>query len=137
MPGSDSQTPRRVTRVIIDADPGIDDAAAILLALASPELDVLGITSVAGNVSLEKTTANSLHLLELAGAGHIPVAAGADRPLVGALPGRSDDDSVHGSDGLGGMRREGPGNAALDQHAVDFVAAAASAAPVTIVAIAP
>jgi len=56
MPGNDSQSARPATRVVIDTDPGIDDAAAILLALASSEVNVLGITSVAGNVSLERST---------------------------------------------------------------------------------
>ena len=67
--------------VLIDCDPGQDDALALLLALASPELDVLGVTAVAGNQTLEKTTANALRVLELAGRTDIPVAAGADGPV--------------------------------------------------------
>ena len=70
------------TPVLIDCDPGHDDAIAILLALASPEIEVLGITTVAGNQTLEKTTTNALKILEFTGRTEIPVAAGAARPLV-------------------------------------------------------
>ena len=71
------------TRILLDCDPGHDDAIALLLALASPEVELLGVTTVAGNQTLEKTTANAIRVLELAGAD-IPVAAGAERPLVRA-----------------------------------------------------
>jgi len=67
--------------IIIDTDPGQDDAIAILAALASPEIEVLGITAVAGNVPLELTARNSLILVELAGRPDVPVFAGCDRPL--------------------------------------------------------
>jgi pyrimidine-specific ribonucleoside hydrolase len=137
MPGTDSQSARPATRVVIDTDPGIDDAAAILLALASTEVNVLGITAVAGNVSLDKTVANALRILELAGVDSVPVAAGADRPLVHALLDRKDEDSVHGSDGLGGTLPEQPKSVAIDQHAIDFLASVADDAPITVVAIAP
>lgn len=125
--------PRR--RVLIDTDCGVDDAAAILLALASPEIELVGLTTVTGNAPLAATTRNSLRLLELAGRPEIPVAAGAERALV-SLPGESGP-SVHGDDGLGDVLGDeeltiGP----VDQHAVDFMAAAA-ASPLTIVAIAP
>ncbi len=70
------------TPVLIDCDPGHDDAMALLLALASPELELLGVTTVHGNQTLDKTTANALRVLEFAGRGDVPVAAGADRPLV-------------------------------------------------------
>ena len=70
------------TKILLDCDPGHDDAIALLLALASPELELLGVTSVAGNQTLDKTTANAIRLLEFAGRTEIPVAAGADRPLV-------------------------------------------------------
>ena len=70
------------TPIILDCDPGHDDAIALLLALASPELELLGVTTVHGNQTLEKTTANALRVLELAGRADLPVAAGADRPLV-------------------------------------------------------
>ncbi len=72
-------------RIIIDTDPGHDDAFAILAALASPELEVLAITTVAGNVPLDKTTYNALRLRELAGAPAIPVYRGCSRPMVNEL----------------------------------------------------
>ena len=87
------------TPVILDCDPGHDDAIALLLALASPELDVLGVTTVHGNQTLEKTTANALRVLDLAGRADIPVAAGADRPLARELTVAS---HVHGESGLDG-----------------------------------
>jgi inosine-uridine nucleoside N-ribohydrolase len=68
-------------KIIIDTDPGQDDALAILLALASPELDVLGITAVAGNVPLQLTETNARKICELAGRPDVKVFAGADRPL--------------------------------------------------------
>src|SRR5204863_1105041 len=71
----------RVTRILLDCDPGHDDAIALLLALASPELELLGVTTVAGNQTVEKTTANAIRVLELVGSD-VPVAAGAGRPLV-------------------------------------------------------
>ena len=70
------------TPILIDCDPGHDDAIALLLALASPEVELLGVTTVAGNQTLEKTTTDALRVLELAGRGDVPVAAGADRPLA-------------------------------------------------------
>src|SRR5574338_317034 len=69
-------------RILLDTDPGIDDACAILLALASPELCLEGLSVVHGNCSLEQATKNALAVLELAHAGHIPVAAGCRQPLV-------------------------------------------------------
>ncbi len=96
-------TPRR--QVIIDADPGLDDAIAILFALASPALSVAAITTVAGNIGLERTTYNAGRLLAAVGRDAIPVAAGADRPLAG--PGISEE-AIHGDDGLGGVPLPGP-----------------------------
>src|SRR3990172_462811 len=75
-------TARVTTPILIDCDPGHDDAIALLLALASPELELLGVTTVSGNQTLEKTTANAIRVLDLAGRADVPVAAGADRPLV-------------------------------------------------------
>lgn len=69
-------------KIIIDTDPGQDDAIALLLAFASPELDVLGLTAVAGNVPLSLTSLNCLKICELAGRTDVPVHAGAERPLV-------------------------------------------------------
>src|SRR6059058_3970223 len=85
--------------ILIDCDPGHDDAIAILLALASPEVELVGVTTVAGNQTLDKTTANAIRVLELAGRGEIPVAAGADRPLVRELRVAA---NVHGETGLDG-----------------------------------
>ena len=129
------QEPHRPTRVVIDTDPGIDDAAAILLALAAPQVDVVGLTTVAGNSPLSDTTRNALRILELAGATAVPVAAGADRPLVQAALDRSD--SVHGADGLGGVVPSSPSARPVEAHAADFLADVTQEAPVTLVAIGP
>ena len=107
------------TPILIDCDPGHDDAIAILLALASPEVDLLGVTTVAGNQTLEKTTANALRVLEFAGRGDIPVAAGADRPLV-REPYVAE--YVHGESGLDGPDLPPPQGSPVGQHAVDFLA---------------
>ena len=87
------------TPVVLDCDPGHDDAIALLLALASPELELLGVTTTYGNQTLEKTTANALRVLELVGRTDIPVAAGADRPLERELVVAA---HVHGESGLDG-----------------------------------
>jgi inosine-uridine nucleoside N-ribohydrolase len=122
--------------VLFDCDPGYDDAVAILLALASPELDVIGVAAVAGNEPLESTTANALRVLELAGRGDIPVAAGSPRPLV--RPGRS----YETGGGEARMDRAGMPAAtrsAVAEHAVDFLAAriASASEPPWLVAIGP
>ncbi len=125
--------------VIIDTDPGVDDAVALLLAAASPELELLAITTVFGNVGLETVTGNALRLRSLAQLGHVPVAAGADRPLVHPQAERAD--RWHATDGLGGCATElpdpdGPVNA---RGAVALMAdlLAAASSPVTLVAIGP
>lgn len=86
--------------MIIDTDPGVDDAVALMLAAASPEVELLAVTTVFGNVGVQLTTANALRLRSLAGLGHVPVGAGADRPLVHPQGRRAE--FWHGSDGLGG-----------------------------------
>ncbi|HEY7398924.1 MAG TPA: nucleoside hydrolase [Gaiellaceae bacterium] len=108
------------TPIILDCDPGHDDAIALLLALASPELDLLGVTTVSGNQTLDKTTANALRLLEFAGRTDVPVHAGAERPLL-----RKQDVAahVHGESGLDGPDLPPPTTTAREQHAVDFLAA--------------
>jgi pyrimidine-specific ribonucleoside hydrolase len=124
---------------IIDTDPGVDDAVALMLAAASPELQLLAVTTVFGNAGVEVTTTNALRLRALAGLGDLPVAAGAARPLV--YPRDQRTDSWHGSDGLGGRadllpEPVGP----VHQHgAVTLMADLlhAAAAPVTLVAIGP
>ncbi|MFD0206293.1 MULTISPECIES: nucleoside hydrolase [Saccharothrix] len=87
------------TPLIIDTDPGVDDAFALALAAASPEVDLIGVTTVFGNVSLENTTRNALRLLALLGRDDVPVGVGASRPLIHPHPHLS---SAHGSDGLSG-----------------------------------
>jgi inosine-uridine nucleoside N-ribohydrolase len=87
------------TPIVIDCDPGHDDAIAILLSLASPEVEVIGVTTVAGNQTLDKTTRNALVTLEIAGRGDIPVVAGAEAPLCRALRTAA---HVHGETGLDG-----------------------------------
>lgn len=105
--------------ILLDCDPGHDDAIALLLALASPEVEVLGVTAVAGNQSLDKTTANALRVLEFVERDEIPVARGADRPLVREpyFAGY-----VHGETGLDGPDLPAAQGKPVDRHAVDFLA---------------
>ena len=105
--------------IILDCDPGHDDAIALLLALASPEVELLGVTTVAGNQTLDKTTANAIRVLELVDRAEIPVAAGADRPLVRDQYVAA---FVHGESGLDGPDLPPPGRDQVAQHAVDFIA---------------
>ena len=107
------------TPIILDCDPGHDDAVAILLALASPEVELVGVTTVAGNQTLDKTTANALRVLEFAGRSDVPVAAGADRPLVRDQYAAA---HVHGESGLDGPDLPPAQGAPREQHAVDFLA---------------
>ena len=105
--------------IIIDTDPGQDDAVAILLALASPaELDVRGIVTVAGNVPLARTTHNALKILELAGRTDIPVHAGCSRPMRRALV---TAEHVHGPTGLDGPDFPEPSLRVQEEHGVDFL----------------
>jgi inosine-uridine nucleoside N-ribohydrolase len=118
--------------VLIDCDPGHDDAIAILLALASPELELVGITTVAGNQTLQKTTANAIRVLEFVGRVEVPVAAGANRPLLREQFVAS---YVHGETGLDGPDLAPPQKAPEDEHAVDFLGRHADG--VTLVPIGP
>ncbi len=122
--------------IILDCDPGHDDALAILLALARPELRVLGITTVAGNASLENTTRNALRVLTLLGRTDVPVAAGAAAPLV--QPGEVAD-RVHGASGLDGADLPAAAVDAVAEGAVEMIArlVLASSAPVTLVPTGP
>jgi inosine-uridine nucleoside N-ribohydrolase len=106
------------TPILLDCDPGHDDAIALLLALASPELELLGVTTVAGNQTVEKTTANAIRVLELVGSD-VPVAAGAGRPLVREPYVAA---YVHGETGLDGPDLPPARREPVDQHAVDFLA---------------
>ncbi|NOZ71124.1 MAG: nucleoside hydrolase [Chloroflexi bacterium] len=123
-------------RILIDTDPGIDDATAILLALASPELTLEGLTVVHGNCSADQGVINALSILELARASHIPVAKGCDRPLV--QPSLLAPET-HGNTGLGYAQLPPPTTQPITQHAVDFLIERIMAAPgeITIVAIGP
>src|SRR5262245_12723364 len=121
---------------ILDCDPGHDDAIALLLALASPELDLLGVTTVHGNQTLEKTTQNALRVLDLAGRPDVPVAAGADRPLERDLTVAA---HVPGDSGPGGPTLPPAARGPSGEHAVDFMerAIASSEIPVTLVPTGP
>ena len=105
-------------KIIIDTDPGQDDAVAILLALASPEIEVLGITAVAGNVPLALTQKNARIVCELAGRPDIAVHAGCDRPLLRPLV---TAEHVHGRTGLDGPALPDPTMPLAEAHAVDFI----------------
>ncbi len=105
-------------RAVVDTDPGQDDAVALLTALASPELDVVAITTVAGNVPLPLTTRNALMMVELAGRDDVPVHAGCARPMVREL---RTAEYVHGPSGIDGADRPPPRLAAADGHAVDVL----------------
>ncbi|HEY1512276.1 MAG TPA: nucleoside hydrolase [Gaiellaceae bacterium] len=106
------------TPIILDCDPGHDDAIAILLAVASPELDLQAVTTVSGNQTLDKTTSNALRVLELAGRTDIPVYAGADAPFVRK---RDVAAHVHGESGLDGPDLPPPSQSAQPEHAVEFL----------------
>jgi len=124
------------TPIILDCDPGHDDAIALLLALGSPELELLGVTTTYGNQTLEKTTANALRVLELAGRGDVPVASGAAAPLVRELAVAA---HVHGESGLDGPTLPPASFTPLSDDAVEWTAGAIAGAPgpVTLVPTGP
>jgi pyrimidine-specific ribonucleoside hydrolase len=128
-------TPRPIP-VILDVDTGVDDALAILFALAHPGITVLGISCVAGNAPLDRVVENTLRILDVAGAGDIPVAAGAHRPLI--EPARAAS-HVHGESGLGSLQLPPTERRAVSQNSVELMRQLieASAEPVTLVALAP
>jgi inosine-uridine nucleoside N-ribohydrolase len=107
-----------MTPLVLDCDPGHDDAIALLLALASPEVELLGVTTVHGNQTLDKTTDNALRVLELVGRSDVPVARGADRPLARELHVAA---HVHGDSGLDGPELPPATGAPVEQRAVDFL----------------
>jgi purine nucleosidase len=107
-----------INRIIIDTDPGIDDALAFLLALASPAIQLEALTTTQGNVTLEKATSNALAVLELAGASHIPVARGSVLPLVQPLRASA---AVHGESGIGNSKLPQPQAQPVSAHAVDYL----------------
>lgn len=106
-------------KIIIDTDPGVDDAIAILMALASPaELDILGIVAIAGNVGLAKNARNALQLVELSGRTDIPVYAGCERPMKRILV---TAEETHGTTGMDGPTLPAPKIQLQDQHGIDFI----------------
>jgi pyrimidine-specific ribonucleoside hydrolase len=131
-----ASAPRKVRRIIIDTDPGIDDAMAIFLALRSPELKVEAITPVAGNVPLDLTLPNALRLLEIAKRRDIPVAAGASHPLMRRL---ATAGHVHGVNGLAGVEFPEPRIKPVHDTAPDLIRHIVREDPheITIVAIGP
>src|SRR5204862_8229004 len=104
--------------IIIDTDPGTDDAVAILLALAAPELDLLGLAAVASNAPLVATERNARAVLELAGRTEVPVYAGCPRPIGGCAV---TAEHAHGDSGLGGLQLPPPQLALQPGHGVDFL----------------
>jgi purine nucleosidase len=124
------------TRIILDCDPGIDDALAIAFAHGHPGIDLVGLTTVAGNVGLAKTTANALAVCEFIGAAGTPVTGGCAGPLLRpALDARQ----VHGDSGLGGAVLPAATASPAAGHAIDFIIDTVSAAPgeITLVATGP
>ena len=122
--------------VILDVDPGHDDAVALMIACGSPDLDLLAVTTVAGNVPLEKTTRNALRVLSLVGRTEVPVAAGASEPLHRPL--RTAED-IHGESGLDGPQIPEAGFAPDERDAVSLIADTLrlSPEPVTLVPVGP
>jgi inosine-uridine nucleoside N-ribohydrolase len=120
--------------IILDCDPGQDDAIALLLALGSPELQLLGVTTVSGNQTLEKTTANAIRVLDHVERDDIPVSAGASRPLVRDVYVAA---NVHGETGLDGPNLPPPKRGPNPEHAVDWIARTLEETEATLVATGP
>ncbi|XP_068329804.1 probable uridine nucleosidase 2 [Pyrus communis] len=129
---------REAKKIIIDTDPGIDDAMAIFVALQSPEVQVIGITTIYGNVYTTLATRNALHLLEVAGRTDIPVAEGSHVTITKGTKLRIAD-FVHGVDGLGNQNFPPPKGKPIEQSAAAFLVEQASLYPgkVTVVALGP
>ena len=124
-------------KIIIDTDPGIDDAMAILFALKAPELELVGLTTIYGNVHTDLATQNALRLVELAHRPDIPVAHGANLPLV--VPLKRVASQVHGADGFGNTHQPPPRGKPIDSSAAQFIAETVMAHPgeITLVPIGP
>lgn len=105
-------------KIILDCDPGHDDAIAILLAHGNPEIELLAVTTVVGNQTLPKVTRNALAVARIAGITDVPFAAGADRPLVRALENAPD---IHGESGMDGPVLPEPAIALDERHAIDLI----------------
>lgn len=125
-----------VRKIILDCDPGHDDAIAILLAAGSPEVELLGITTVGGNQTLEKTTLNARRVCTVAGITDVPICAGCAGPLVRPLVTAAD---VHGESGLDGPKFPDPTVMLSEEHAVDFIVRTvmASSGDITLVPVGP
>jgi purine nucleosidase len=130
-------TPATPRRILIDTDPGIDDAMAIFYALASPELEVVGLTTVFGNAHTDVCTTNALRLLDIAGRPDIPVAHGASRPL--AMNYRGPVAFVHGDDGQGNVFLPPSTRRPVPEHAAQFIVDTVMASPeeITVVLLGP
>ncbi|XP_009366647.2 uridine nucleosidase 1 isoform X2 [Pyrus x bretschneideri] len=124
-------------KLIIDTDPGIDDTMAILMAFQSPELEILGFTTIFGNVTTEDATRNALLLCEIAGHPGLPVAEGSPEPLKGGSPRVAD--FIHGSDGMGNLHLPPPKTKKIEKNAAEFLVDTISEYPgeVSILALGP
>ncbi|XP_022743754.1 uridine nucleosidase 1-like [Durio zibethinus] len=124
-------------KLIIDTDPGIDDSMAILMAFQNPDVEILGLTTVFGNVTTEDATRNALLLCEIAGCPGVPVAEGSPEPLKGGRPRVAD--FVHGSDGLGHIFLPPPKSKKCDRSASEFLVEKVSEYPgeVSVLALGP
>ncbi|HET8776281.1 MAG TPA: nucleoside hydrolase [Candidatus Limnocylindria bacterium] len=121
-------------RVVLDCDPGHDDAMAILLAAASPALELVAITTVAGNQTLEKVTLNARRVCSVAGITSVPIAAGCDRPLSRPQVVAGD---IHGASGLDGVDWDDPTVELDPRNGVDVIIEAAETGPLTLIAVGP
>ena len=124
-------------KIIFDTDPGVDDAQAIQLILAAPELDLLGLTTIFGNADIDRATTNALRLLDLGGRPDVPVAKGATKPLNGPYLGAVA--FVHGDDGQGNTFRPASAQQPIDLSAAEFIVQQLNAQPgeITLVAVGP
>ncbi|KAK1426013.1 hypothetical protein QVD17_14680 [Tagetes erecta] len=126
-----------VQKIIIDTDPGIDDSMAIMMAFQTPKLEILGLTTIFGNVSTKDATRNALLLCEIAGCPSVPVAEGSAEPLKGGAP--EIQDFIHGSDGLGNLNLPSPKSKKVEKSAAEFLVDKVSQYPgeVSILALGP
>ncbi|KAI3907397.1 hypothetical protein MKW92_038426 [Papaver armeniacum] len=129
--------PSKLDKIIIDTDPGVDDSMAILMAFQTPELDILGLTTIFGNVTTKDATRNALILCEIAGRTDVPVAEGSLEPLKGGAPRICD--FVHGSDGMGNLSLPSPKGKKDEKSAVEFLVDKISEFPgeISILALGP
>ena len=135
MPSQDPQT-KQATKIIIDTDPGIDDAMAIFFAMSAPELELLGLTTTFGNVSVDMATENALRLVEMMQLD-TPVARGVSKPSV--QPPAPFPDFIHGKDGFGNLYLPAPKSKAIDLTAAEFIVKNILEHPheITLIAIGP